>query len=164
PGGNQALDPEEAEVGDGGQRHRQHGADDERGAEIADQALEDQLTQPTLADQGGDGDEPDGGDGGDANAGHDHGHGQGKLDPNQLAQLGVAHALGRLPDVGGDPVEGGHDVADQDQQRVADEGHLGRGPGEAGPGYEQGEQGQRGDGVDDSGQGQDRRLQPAPPA
>src|SRR5436305_1579276 len=99
PRGDQLLDAEEYDVDHGGHQHRQHGADDQRGVELPLQAVDDQLAVAALADQRGDGHEPDSRDGGDANPGDDGGYRQRDLDADELPAGGEAHAPGRLPDV-----------------------------------------------------------------
>ena len=83
---------EQQEVGDDRERERQHDADGERRLEVALEAVEQQLPEPALADERGDGDEADGGDGGDADAGDDRGHRERELDAQQLPRLRVPHA------------------------------------------------------------------------
>ena len=53
--------------------------------------------------------------------GDDERQGERQLDGAQPLAARVAHAVGGLRDVGRDGVEPGHDVADEDQERVQDE-------------------------------------------
>ena len=56
------------------ERERQHDADGERRLEVALEAVDEQLPEPALADERGDGDETDGADGRDAHTGDDRRH------------------------------------------------------------------------------------------
>ena len=70
----------------------------------------------------------------------------------------VAHRVGGLEDVGGDAVEAGEDVPDEDQQRVEDErddSGQDRQPGDGDEGREQGEARDR---VEDAGDRDDRPV------
>ena len=62
----------------------------------------------------------------EAQAGDDQRHRERQLDAPEPLRSRVAHAVGRLEDVGRDAVEAGHDVAHEDHQRVHDERDLGR--------------------------------------
>ena len=76
------------------------------------------------------------------------------------SSVGVAHAPGRLVGVGRDRAQPGHRVAQQDQQGVADEGHLGRGDREeAGNGASDRHEGHRGDDVEQASEAHQRRAQ-----
>ena len=76
-------------------------------------------------------------------------------------ELRVAHPGGRLEDVRRHAVEAGHDVADEDHQRVEDERDHDRHQPEPGDRDERGEQRQRRDREEDLGQPVDRRIEPS---
>jgi hypothetical protein len=156
------LEADQGQVGGQGQQHREHEAHHDGGGEVEGEAVDEQPAQPALADQGGDGDQPDGGHGGDADAGHDHRQGQRQLDPEELAGRGVAHRLGGLADVAVDPAQPLDHVPDQDQQGVHGQADQ-RGPdGQPGERDQQDEQGEGGDGEQDPGEAEDRPVQPRP--
>jgi hypothetical protein len=162
PRGEQPLGAHEDQVEGHGQHHRANRADEDLGGEVAIEALVDERAEPARADQRGDGDQAHGGHGGDAQAGHDRGDGERQIDPPEAPPPLVAHALGGLPHRGRHPVEPGDDVPEQDQQRVADQRHLGRAEAQAVDRHQHAEQGQAGDGVEDAREPGQRRVGPAP--
>src|SRR5579864_8702232 len=113
-------------VGDTGEHHRQHQAHDDGRVEILAEALDDELSQAALADEGGDVHEADGGDRGHAQPREDRGERQRQIDAHELPDGAVSHPPGRLAHVVGHGVEPGQGVSHQDEERVADQDHLGR--------------------------------------
>src|SRR4029077_16182516 len=89
------------------------------------------------------------GDRRDADPGEDHRERERKLDAPEELPIGVAHAARRLADLDRHAAYAGDDVADEDEERVADEADLRAQHGEAGVGDEQGEQGEARDRVED---------------
>src|SRR5690348_5458584 len=69
PGREQTGDRHQQSVGDHRQQDAEHAPDDERGVELPQEAVVDELAEASLADEHGDGHQADGGDGGDAHAG-----------------------------------------------------------------------------------------------
>ncbi len=90
-----------------------------------------------------------------------YGSARGRSTRTSAERRRVAHGGGRLPGVGGHGVESGHGVPDENEQRVADEGDLGRRIRRhvAGDGPEDGEERQRRDDVERAGDADDREPQ-----
>src|SRR5690349_6908121 len=122
----ESLEPEQRRVHDNRERDHEHARDRDRCAERALEPVEHHGPEPALPDERCDRNEPDQRDRSDPDTGDDRRHRERQLDAKQLSRPRVAHALRRLDDLGRDGVETGHDVADQDQQRVGGQGDQGR--------------------------------------
>src|SRR5919108_320101 len=123
----------------------------------------DGIAEPPLGDDGGNGDETDRRHRGDPEAGNDGWEGKRHLDPPEQLVAGMSHSSSRFFHVGWDALEAHEDVADQDEQGVADEADLG---GEVAPGrqrHQEGKEGEAGDRVQEPRDPGDRCVQPSPP-
>src|SRR5699024_1918805 len=164
PGGQQTLGQQQERVGDQGQEHGQHDADDDVFVVLTTEPFtEDQLPQPSDTDQRRDADHVDGGDRGHPQTRDDHGYGDRDLHERQPPQWSEPHGRGGLAYVVGYLAQAVDHVREQDDQGVQGQRHD-RGPvAEAGVGQHQEEQRDRRYRVEHGHTGQDRRVQDFPP-
>src|SRR6266536_358827 len=157
PRRDRPLHAEQREVRDHGQGDRQHRAEQYLGHEELREALGDEGAEIVDVYGRGDGDQADRGDGGDPQPGDDHWQGPWEVDLEQHLPWREAHADRGFAHVPRHAVQPRHDVPDQDQQGVADQGDLRGGLGPAGDGDQHSEQRKAGNRVEDAG---DRRDEP----
>ena len=123
----QLFGADDERVGNSGQEDRQHQTDDYFGVEVRLETLDYELPQTTLADESRHVDKADDRNGCDPHSGQYRGQRKRELDLAKRLEGRVPHALGGVEDIGRDRIEPGNNVADQDQQCVADQRHLGGG-------------------------------------
>ena len=142
---------------------RERPGSDDLGLEVGLERVEDRPPEPFGKHERGDRREADRRDGRDPHAGEDGRQRERDLDAHQRLGRRQPHAAGGLEHVRRNCPQALERVAEEDQERVADERDLDRRHGQAGDRHEQLEEREAGNGVEERGDEAERPLEPALP-
>src|SRR6185437_1919559 len=145
-------------IGGEGEEGGGDGSGEDEGVVDAGDAAEDEFSEASGADGGGDRRHAYTCNGGGPQSGEDDAGGEGQFDFEEALPAGHAEGAGDVLERGVDGADAGVGVAQDGQQGVAGEGEDGEARGvfaEPWHGEEQAEEGERGDGLDDVGEGDD---------